>query len=705
MPAAKPAPSADSSSVLSALDRAMATIEFDPKGKILTANENFLERMGYSLDEVVGQHHRIFVEKGYGASEEYKKLWARLGRGEIEAGEMKRVAKDGSPVWIQAAYTPAVDDAGKVVKVTKFAFDVTAAHETAETLTSSVEKAIDAVAMIDENNIVTFFNAAAEKLWGYKREEVLGKNVNMLVPIEIREQHDELVNRNRRTGNDKVVGCNRDLEMERRDGSKVWINLSLSKVQLGERIYYTAFVKDVTEQKLLTLKQSGLASAINSSQAMIEFTPEGEILEANDLFLEAVGYSLPQIQGKHHRMFCEEEYAKSDQYARFWETLRAGEFRSGEFKRFNKAGEELWLHATYSPVVDESGAVVRVVKLASDITAQRTKNAEFEAKVDAIGRSQAVIEFDPLGNIRHANDNFLRTLGYAMSEIVGQHHKIFCSDDYVRSKEYTEFWHNLAAGQFYSGRYQRFSKHGREIWIQATYNPIMDADGKVVSVAKYATDITEQVELENNVRSQAVEINSSIGSLTSSVQDVAQNTEETDALARQTEQEAVAGSTAVKQSLEAMREIQSSAVKINEIVETIGEIANQTNMLAFNAAIEAARAGEHGFGFSVVADEVRKLAEKSSSATKDITRLINVTVEQIREGSDVSEKANDAFERIARGVEETTASISNIKGATQGQMVEATKVKEAATSLASAVAAVDSDSAADAGDSLALAAE
>ena len=232
----------------------------------------------------------------------------------------------------------------------------------------------------------------------------------------------------------------------------------------------------------------------------------------------------------------------------------------------------------------------------------------------------------------------------------------------------------------------------------------MDADGNVVSVAKYATDITEQVELENNVRSQAVEINSSIGSLTNSVQEVAQNTEETDALARQTEQEAVTGSTAVKQSLEAMREIQSSAVKINEIVETIGEIANQTNMLAFNAAIEAARAGEHGFGFSVVADEVRKLAEKSSSATKDITRLINETVEQIREGSDVSEKANEAFERIARGVEETTASISSIKGATQGQMVEATKVKDAATSLASAVAAVDGDQvASDA--SLAIAAE
>ena len=567
MPAAKPAQSTENSSVLSALDRAMATIEFDPKGKILTANEIFLERMGYTLDEVVGQHHRIFVEKDYAASQDYKQLWARLGKGEIESGEMARVAKDGSPVWIQAAYTPMLDEAGKVVKVVKFAFDITAKHEEAATLRNSIEKALDAVAMIDENNNVVFFNAAAEKLWGVKRDEVLGKNVNMLVPTDIREQHDELVNRNRRTGTDKVVGCNRDMEMERRDGSKVWINLSLSKVQLGERIFYTAFVKDITEQrearerinqtlaqsvdsvvsidenniitffnaaaermwgykaeevigenvkmlvpeeirgghdelvnanrrtgvdkivgtsrdlqlfkrdgtpvwanlalskvrmgdkitytafvkditeqKVQAIKQAGLVSAIDSSQAMIEFTPEGEILEANELFLETVGYTLPQIQGKHHRMFCDEALTKSDQYSRFWETLRSGEFISGEFKRVNKAGEEIWIQATYSPVTDDDGKVIRVVKLATEITAQRKKNAEYEAKVDAIGRSQAVIEFDPLGNVLKANDNFLRTLGYSLNEITGQHHKIFCSDEYVRSKEYTEFWHNLAAG-------------------------------------------------------------------------------------------------------------------------------------------------------------------------------------------------------------------------------------------------------------------
>ena len=505
-------------------------------------------------------------------------------------------------------------------------------------------------------------------------------------------------------------------------------------------------------------------TALNRVQAVIEFELDGTILHANDNFLNVLGYTLADVQGKHHRMFCPPEYANSDEYAQFWHKLGQGQFDAGEYKRVTRDGREIWLNASYNPIFDAEGRPFKVVKFASDVTAIKRRNAEYESKVSAIGKAQAVIEFDMQGNVLDANDNFLAVMDYDLSDIQGEHHRMFCEPEYAGSADYRKFWQKLNRGEFDAGRYKRLGRHGKAVWIQATYNPILDLNGKPYKVVKFAIDISDQVNLENSIQARSAsdgrkvnallesvaraargdltchivpegaepidllaggiskmitdlrgvigtvvsaangfadashaiaeratgvavgtqalgatveEMNASIDGLTFSINSIAENTSNADSLAQATQQEAEAGARAVAKSIEAMDLINRSSEDIGEIVKVISEIANQTNMLAFNAAIEAARAGEHGLGFSVVADEVRKLAERSSQATKEISKLINESVKRVSTGSEISRQASDAFDKIVSGVAKTTLAISDISKAANEQLLTAREVSTA----------------------------
>lgn len=234
-----------------------------------------------------------------------------------------------------------------------------------------------------------------------------------------------------------------------------------------------------------------LINAIKNTFAFIEFEPNGTILTANDLFCGALGYDLDEIQGRHHKIFCDSQYVKSAEYKSFWDNLARGEENSGEFRRVTKTGESIWIKASYIPVRNESGKVTKVVKLAQDITAQKLSNHMYEDQIAAININQAVIEFNMDGTIITANENFLNAVGYSLSEIQGKHHRIFCDDEYAKSNDYKFFWQKLNNGESDFGEYCRYGKNGKEIWIQASYNPIKDLDGKPVKVVKFAQDITE----------------------------------------------------------------------------------------------------------------------------------------------------------------------------------------------------------------------
>ena len=554
----------------------------------------------------------------------------------------------------------------------------------------------------------------------------------------------------------------------------------------------------MSAQDLSDLK--GKAAALDKVQAVIEFTPEGTIITANDNFLGAVGYSLTEIQGQHHRMFCDPAYTSTGEYAAFWQKLGRGEFDAGQYRRLGKGGKEIWIQASYNPILNANGKVYKVVKFATDITAEKNRNAEFEGKISAVNKSQAVIEFTPEGTIITANDNFLGAVGYSLTEIQGQHHRMFCDPAYTSTGEYAAFWQKLGRGEFDAGQYRRLGKGGKEIWIQASYNPILNANGKVYKVVKFATDITAQkkaqVEVDRLITAAAAgqlgerinaeefegffkslsqgvnkmldavvtplheaqgvltslaandltktmtgtyqgefeqmksSLNSALTNLSSTMalvreavdsvsagaeqitkgnEDLSQRTseqasslEETSASmeemtstvkqnadnAKQANQLAIAardtadkGGAVTVKAVEAMGEINKSSKKIADIITVIDEIAFQTNLLALNAAVEAARAGEHGRGFAVVAAEVRNLAQRSATAAKEIKGLINESIQRVNDGSELVNQSGKTLEEIVNSVKRVTDIIAEISAASQEQASGIDQVNKAIMSM------------------------
>ncbi|VXC18390.1 Chemotaxis protein [Burkholderia sp. 8Y] len=460
--------------------------------------------------------------------------------------------------------------------------------------------------------------------------------------------------------------------------SDVWIHGSYTPV-LDERGNVQKIVKvaaDITGARTVADDHAGKVRAIERAQAVIEFDLRGHVLAANELFLQLMGYGLEEVEGQHHRMFCDPSYINTDGYRTFWEKLGRGEYDAGQYKRIAKGGREVWIQATYNPIYSADGRLIKIVKFASDITEFKRGVAERDGRLAAIDRANAVIEFDLEGNVLGANQNFMDAIGYTLREIVGKHHRMFCDPETAATAEYRDFWARLSRGDYQAGRFERVSKHGYRVWLQATYNPVFDESGRPYKIVKYASDITAQVERERRMQASLVAMSEKIDELSQSIDGIARSTREATAVATETQTEADTGGRTLAESMSAIKEIEQSSAGISEVVKVISEIATQTNMLAFNAAIEAARAGEHGLGFSVVASEVRRLAERCSQATNEIRRHIDESVHRIKTGSETSGRAANGFDRIRAGVNRTTETIAAIHQVTDRQATATRTVSE-----------------------------
>ena len=334
-----------------------------------------------------------------------------------------------------------------------------------------------------------------EKLLGYNPSEVVGQHVSIFVDEQTRRSapyqaaHKELWDKLRRG-----EVCEGEGRRRTKLGNEVWVFYSYNPVigLDGKPYKVINYFRDITQQKLAAVDQAGQIAAIAKAQAVIEFNMDGTIISANDNFLNTLGYTLEEIVGKHHSMFVDEAYRQSPAYKEFWAKLNRGEYDAGEYKRIGKLGREVWIQASYNPIFDLDGRPFKVVKYATDVTRQKLLNADYQGQIAAISKAQAVIEFNMDGTVITANDNFLKALGYSLDEIKGKHHSLFVEEAYRQSPDYAEFWAKLRRGEYQAAEYKRIGKGGREVWIQASYNPILDLNGRPFKVVKYATDITPQ---------------------------------------------------------------------------------------------------------------------------------------------------------------------------------------------------------------------
>jgi methyl-accepting chemotaxis protein len=551
----------ETSAKLAALDRSQAVIEFALDGTILAANKNFLSTVGYTQAEILGQHHRMFVEPSERDGAAYRAFWATLARGEFRAAEFKRLAKGGRAIWLQATYTPVLDRAGRPSKIIKFA-------------------------------------------------------------------------------------------------------------------------SDITEQKLRTLDLQGKFAALDRSRAVIEFDLNGIIHAANQNFLDTVGYKLDEIVGQHHSMFVDPAERQSTAYRAFWEALAQGEFQRAEFKRFAKGGREIWLQAIYNPILDAAGKPFKVVKFASDVTAEKLHMADILGQIAAINRSQGVIHFDLDGTVLDANENFLGAVGYRLDEIQGRHHRMFVEPGYADTPEYRQLWESLRAGTYRSDVFKRVAKGGREIWLQASYNPILDMNGKPFKIVKYATDITAKMAAQLSASGAA-------GQTLSSVQNAAAAAEELSASLGEISQNLMHSRAEVDAIHERAQAADQSTVQLNAatasmtgVVQLIQGVGEQINLLALNATIEAARAGEAGRGFAVVAGEVKSLSTQVTKATSRIAQDI-----QSMQG--IAGDVVSSLGGIARSITSVREAVSGVTSAVEQQAVATREISTSMQVASEGVSKID----------------
>jgi methyl-accepting chemotaxis protein len=593
------------------IDKARCVIEFDAKGVITSINENALKALNYSQAELISQHHRTLLGRAESTSAEYASFWDNLAKGMTQTGSFKMQNKDGKTVWFQGYYAAIKNSKGDLRKVVAYLTDTTAASTTLQDLQSEDDALNLSFGIVEcefDGKIVSCNELFCKPL-GYSKEELVGKSITTILSREDAQSAEykamwvALANGERQAKQVKRVA---------KDGHEYWFQATYAPIKdaQGKTNKVIVYSVCVTAEKLKNADYEGQLKAINKIQGVIEFDLKGNILAVNDNFAKVTGYSEKEIVGNHHSMFVESSYKSSSAYQAFWDKLARGEADDGVYKRIGKSGKEVWLQASYNPIIGLDGKPFKVVKYATDITEFKLKEADNAGQITALDKVLGVVEFDLKGNITKVNDNFAAVTGYSEKEIVGNHHSMFVDSYHKSSAEYKAFWDKLGRGEADTGQYKRVGKGDRDIWLQASYNPIFDLNGKPYKVVKFATDITKQHDAEQLLKAAVEETQSvieeaKIGDLSNRVS----LDGKTGAIASLCD--------GVNALLDKMTEVLMQISEAGETINTAAsEIATGNNDLSSRTEQQASSLEETASSMEELASTVRQNAENAKQANQ-----------------------------------------------------------------------------------------